>query len=238
MADKLQQYLDNVFSSYRELKSVGELQEELYQNLSDKMQDLKSEGYDDDTAFEMAVNSIGDMTELVGEIGEDSRQLQQVVGINLSMSNLEKSDFKSVVVHDGKFNHSNLNSSDFSDADLSDSTFKASNLENAKFDRANLSHAKFIASNLKGASFELSRLDGANFSYSNLASVSFDGLALNGTVFNNAGLKGTTFRNTTLINVSFKTQVKRAVFDGAVMDKLTYAVLKGYGAKLNNVTVM
>jgi hypothetical protein len=41
-----------------------------------------------------------------------------------------------------------------------------------------------------------------------------------------------------LRNVSSQNaDVRKAVFDGAAMDKLTYAVLKGYGAKLTNVTV-
>ncbi|GMA64353.1 pentapeptide repeat-containing protein [Alicyclobacillus fastidiosus] len=238
MTDKLKEYLEHTFSVYEELKPLEELKEELYQNLQDKMQDFKTEGYDDATALQMTIDSIGEVSELIASIHVDARQLQQIVGMNLSMSNLQYSDLQSVAVHDGKFNYSNLKGSDFSHADLTDSIFKCSNLENAKFDRANLSRAKFRASNLKGASFDGCTLDGTDFSHSNLASVSFDGLILNGTIFNNAGLKGTTFRNSILINVSFKTQAKKAVFDGAVMDKLTYAILQGYGAKLPNVTVV
>ncbi|WP_067620988.1 pentapeptide repeat-containing protein [Alicyclobacillus acidiphilus] len=238
MEGMLQRYLDQMFSSYGELKSMDELKEELYQNLRDKMRDMQSQGYDDETAFQMTVDSIGDLSELIQDISENSRQLQQAVSMDLSRSNLEKSDFRSIAVHDGKFNYSNLRGSDFSDSDLSGSTFKCSNLENVKFDRANLSQAKFMASNLKGASFQGSKLDGTDFGHSDLSSVSFDGMNLNGTVFNNTGLKGTTFRNATLTNVSFKTNVKKAIFDGAVMDKLTYAILKGYGAKLHDVTVV
>ena len=41
--------------------------------------------------------------------------------------------------------------------------------------------------------------------------------------------KGISFKDAVLRNVSFKNVfVKEAVFDGATMDKLTYAVLKGY----------
>ncbi|QQE78853.1 pentapeptide repeat-containing protein [Alicyclobacillus sp. SO9] len=237
MTDTLREHLDKVFSSHEELKTMVELKEELLQNLQERMQDLKEEGYDDETALEMTVNSIGEVSELIGAIGENSRQMQQAVGMNLSMSNLENSDLRQVTVHDGKFNASNLRNSDFSGADLSESSFKASNLENVKFDGANLTRTKITAANLKGASFKDARLDGTDFSSSNLSSVSFDGLTLNQTVFNKAGLKGTTFKNATLMNVSFKTNVKKADFDGAVMDKLTYAILQGYGAKLENVTV-
>jgi BTB/POZ domain-containing protein KCTD9 len=34
------------------------------------------------------------------------------------------------------------------------------------------------------------------------------------------------------------TDTKKAIFDGVTMDKLTYAVLKGNGANLTNVTVI
>jgi hypothetical protein len=36
---------------------------------------------------------------------------------------------------------------------------------------------------------------------------------------------------------SFKTDVRKAIFDGARMDKATYALLKGYKANLAQVTV-
>lgn len=39
-------------------------------------------------------------------------------------------------------------------------------------------------------------------------------------------------------DVIFKTNVKKAIFDGAIMDKLTYAVLKGNNANLTNVTIL
>jgi len=46
------------------------------------------------------------------------------------------------------------------------------------------------------------------------------------------------FRNSVLQNVSFRNvKVQKAIFDGATMDKVTYAALKGYSAKLTNVTV-
>jgi len=71
-----------------------------------------------------------------------------------------------------------------------------------------------------------------------LRGVSFEGLKITGANFDYAGLKGTSFKNAILINVSFKTDVKKTDFDGAKMDKLTYAVLKGYNANLSNVTIL
>jgi hypothetical protein len=41
-----------------------------------------------------------------------------------------------------------------------------------------------------------------------------------------------------LNNVTFHhSKVKHTIFDGATMDKITYALLKGVGANLTNVTV-
>jgi uncharacterized protein YjbI with pentapeptide repeats len=57
-------------------------------------------------------------------------------------------------------------------------------------------------------------------------------------VFDGAGLKNTSFQGATLVNVSFHhSQVKHTIFDGATMDKTTYALLKGAKANLDNVTV-
>ena len=57
-------------------------------------------------------------------------------------------------------------------------------------------------------------------------------------MFGKSGLNGTSFKNAVLQNVSFRNvKVQKAIFDGATMDKVTYAALKGYGAKLTNVTV-
>ena len=62
--------------------------------------------------------------------------------------------------------------------------------------------------------------------------------------FDKAALDGVTFRGATLRDVSFRawsrkyrTAIRTVVFDGARMDKLTYAGLKGMGADLSNVTV-
>lgn len=76
-----------------------------------------------------------------------------------------------------------------------------------------------------------------DFKWADLSGVCFDNQKLSGTIFDSAGLKETSFKNAELVNVSFKTDVKKAFFDGATMDKLTYAILKGYKANLSNVIV-
>ena len=63
-------------------------------------------------------------------------------------------------------------------------------------------------------------------------------MKLSGTIFDYSALKKTSFRNTVLHNVSFKTNVKKTIFDGATMDKVTYAILKGYKADLSKVKII
>jgi uncharacterized protein YjbI with pentapeptide repeats len=237
MNEKLKKYLDEVFSPYGDLKAVKELKEELGNDLQEKLNDLKNGGYDEDTAYHMAIDSIGDVSEVIESINAKTRELQQIVGMDFSKSNLQNSDFKAIKVHDGKFNYSNLQGSDFSHSDLRNSSFKCSNLENVNFDNANLTDAKIEKSSLKGVSFKDSILNGTNFRCADLSGVCFDDQTLNGTIFDYSGLKGTSFRNAVLRNVSFKTDVKKAIFDGATMDKITYAILKGYKANLDNVIV-
>lgn len=238
MKDKLKQYLDSVFSPYEDLKQVSELKEELLHDLQEKLTDLKREGYNDEAAYHMTIDSIGEISELIESINAKTRQIQQIVGMDFSKSDLQNSDFKATTVHDGKFNYSNLQGSDFSYSDLTNSSFKCSNLGNTTFYGANLTGAQLVKSSLKGAVFKDCVFDRTHFKFSELTGVCFDNQTFNGTVFDYAGLYKTSFRNATFKNVSFKTDVKKAIFDGAKMDKPTYALLKGYKADLTNVTVI
>jgi uncharacterized protein YjbI with pentapeptide repeats len=238
MNEKLIKYLDGVFSPYEDLHAVKELKEELFNDLQEKLSDLKNQGYDDEAAYRLTISSIGDVSEIIESITSKTRELQQKVGMDFSKINLQNSDFKKVKVHDGKFNYSALKGSDFSGSHLTNSSFKCSDLSNVRFDDADLTGAKLVKSNLKDASFKGCVLDNTDFSSSDLSGLCFDNLTFNGTIFDYSGLKGTSFRNANFRNVTFKTDVKKAIFDGATMDKLTYAVLKGNNANLTNVTVI
>lgn len=242
MDDRLSNYLDGVFSPYEDLHTVRELKEELLNDLQEKLRDLKNQGYDDATAYRMTIDSVGDIEEVIGSIATKTRELRQMAKRDLSMTNLQDSDLTGIDVPDGKFNYSALKGSDFSGSDLTNSSFKCSDLKAAKFDGANLSGAKLNMCALKAATFENSVLNNTDFSSSDLSGVSFDNQKLNGTIFDQAGLAGTSFRNAVLRNVSFrhvsKKDIRRAIFDGATMDKLTYAVLKGNEANLTNVIVI
>jgi len=238
MNNKLMTHLDKIFGPYAGLNSVKELKEELYSDLLEKMNDLISRGNDEDSALEKTINSIGDVSELIGEICDNTRALQMQVGMDFSMSPLKNSDMSNTKVIDGKFNYSELVGSNFSNSVLKGSKFKCSDMRDCSFDGADLADVEFNKSDLSRATFRNAKIENTRFGLSDLRGVSFEGLKITGANFDYAGLKGTSFKNAVLFNVSFKTDVKKTDFNGASMDKLTYAVLKGFGANLDNVTIL
>ena len=118
MNEKLNQYLNGVFAPYDGVKSVAELMADLRSDLQERFRELKAEGKDDETAFAMTVDSIGDIEGTVQEMANLTRSLERQVLVNFSASNLPKSDFAGVTARKGKFEASMLQGSDFSGADL------------------------------------------------------------------------------------------------------------------------
>ncbi|MDF2652593.1 MAG: low-complexity protein [Paenibacillus sp.] len=231
-------YLNEVFSHYEDLRPIQELKEELLTDLQERLLDLQKDGFDEEAAFQKTIASIGEISELIESIHANTTKLQQIIGIDFSMQNLQKSDLKAIKVHDGKFNYSNLQDSDFSHSDLTNASFKCSNLDRVKFDGANLTGAKISKSNLRGASFKNCTLNLVEFRSCDLTGVCMDNLIFTGTTFHHSDLKGTSFRNVTFQSCSFKADVKKTIFDGAKMDKGTYALLRGFKANLSHVTFL
>jgi uncharacterized protein YjbI with pentapeptide repeats len=284
MNDKLHDYVEGVFAPYEGTKSVSELKADLLADLQERFRELRAEGKDDATAFELTVDSIGDIEQTVQEVSNLSRRLERQMATRFDASDLRGSDFAGVAVRDGKFESSALRGSDFSRADLTGSSFKNSDLADATFDGADLTDARMTTAELARASFHgsvLVRTDfsksgltetrfadaaltdvgfrmtdlkrtafegctftGVDFSYSDLRGLNLDGSTFISVKFDRAALEGVTFRGATLRDVSFRawskkyrTAIRTVIFDGARMDKLTYAGLKGLGADLSNVTV-
>ncbi len=286
MNEQLTNYVNGVFAPYEGVKSVAELKADLLSDLQERFRELKAEGKDDETAFHMTIESIGDIEQTVQEVANLSHSLERQVLINFYGSNLPKSDFAGVIAHQGKFKGSALRGSDFSGADLTGSSFYGSDVREANFDRANLTDCNFSANDLTGANFReailvrttfsTSGLDGAHFigvtltdvkfnstdlrkttfehctflgvdfHYSDLSGQRLDGQTFLGIQFDLPALKDVSFQGATLKNVSFRPvglwSLKRPIqsmhFDGAMMDKLTYAALKGLGADVSKVTVL
>ena len=286
MNEQLTNYVNGVFAPYDGVKSVAELKADLLSDLQERFRELKAEGKDDETAFAMTIESIGDIEQTVQEVANLSRALERQVVINFSASNLPQSDFAGVIAHQGKFKASALRGSDFTGADLTGSSFQSSDVREANFAGANLTDCDFSALDLADANFREAILVRTNFSSSGLVGAKFIGVKLTDVKFNYADLRKTTFerctflgvdfhysdlsgqrldgqtfigvkfdlpalkdvsfQGATLKNVSFRPvgiwSLKRAIqslhFDGAMMDKLTYAALKGLGADVSKVTVL
>lgn len=288
MNTKLTNYLNGVFAPYDGVKSVAELKTDLLSDLQERYSELKTEGKDEETAFAMTIDSIGDIEQTLQEITNLSRSLERQVLTNFSAADLNNSDFAGVTAHKGEFKASALRSSDFSGADLTGSTFMASDVRETNFDKANLTDcnfnvvdltdasfnqtilvrtsfdksclngAKFIdvklfdvtltMSDLRKAVFEHCTFEGVDFNYSDLRGLSLHGLTFVGVKFDKAALNDANFNGATLRNVSFRPAfaltnknyraIKTINFDGAMMDKLTYAALKGLGADISKVTIL
>ncbi|HZO76285.1 MAG TPA: pentapeptide repeat-containing protein [Ktedonobacteraceae bacterium] len=286
MNEQLTNYLDSVFAPYEGVKSAAELKADLLSDLQERFRELKAEGKDDETAFDMTIESIGDIEQTVREVANLSRSLERQVVTNLSASNLPQSDFAGVVVRQGNFQASALRGSDFTGADVTRSSFRSSNVREATFAGANLTDCDFSTADLTDANFREANLVRTNFSatgltraqfigvkltdvtfkytdlrkttferctflgvdfkYSDLSGQRLDGQTFIGVTFDLPALKDVSFQGATLKNVSFRPtgiwSLKRAIqsmnFDGARMDKLTYAALKGLGADVSKVTVL
>ena len=96
--------------------------------------------------------------------------------------------------------------------------------------------------------FENCYFTSVDFIYCDLRVQCLDGLTFIGVKFGDAALNEVTFKGATLRNVSFRPAFaltnrnylafKTINFDGAMMDKLTYAALKGLGVDLSKVIVI
>ena len=103
---------------------------------------------------------------------------------------------------------------------------------------------RFRMTDLRRTIFEGCTFAGVDFSYSDLRGLNLDGATFTSVKFEKVALAEVAFRGATLRDVSFRIRgwkyhntIRTLIFDGARMDKLTYAGLKGLGADLSNVTV-
>lgn len=138
MNDKLNEYVDGVFAPYEGTKSLGELKADLLADLQERFRELRAEGKDEAAAFELTIDSIGDIEETVQEVSNLSRVLERQVVTRFDSTDLRGSDFAGVSARDGRFGTSALRGSNFSHADLTGSTFKSSDLTETNFDGADL----------------------------------------------------------------------------------------------------
>lgn len=232
MNEKLTNYLNGVFAPYDGVKSVEELKADLHSDLQDRFRELKEEGKDDETAFEITIDSIGDIEQTVQEVANLSRSLERQVVTNFSASNLPKSDFAGVIAYKGKFSGSALRGSDFSNADLTGSTFAGSDVREANFDGANLTDCNFSALDLSDTSFIKSILVRTNYSSLGLERAKFIDAKLTDVRLNTTDLRKTIFENCIFDGVEFK----YSDLTGLCLDGQTFIGVKFEKSALNEVT--
>jgi uncharacterized protein YjbI with pentapeptide repeats len=232
MDAKLNQYLSGVFAPYDGVKSVAELKADLLADLQERFRELKAEGKDDETAFQMTIDGIGDIEQTVQEVANLSRLLERQMLTNFSGSNLPKSDFVGVTAHKGKFEGSALRGADFSGADLTGSSFKGSDARETNFDGTNLTDCKFVALDLADASFNKTMLVRTEFSASGLVGAKFIDVKLTDVTITTTDLRKTVFERCVFNGVDFKYSDLR----GLCLDGQTFVSVKFGEATLNEVT--
>ncbi len=231
MYEKLTQYLNGVFAPYEGVKSAAELKADLLSDLQERFRELKAEGQDDETAFALTVDSIGDIEQTVQEVANLSRSLERQVLTNFSAVNLPKSDFAGVTAHKATFEASALRGADFAGADLTGSLFKASDVRDANFDGANLTDCTFSTLELTGASFNRTILVRTVFSKSGLAGAKFTDVTLTDVKLTLSDVRETIFENCIFNGVDFYSDLR-----GLCLDGQTFIGVKFGKAALNDVT--
>ena len=175
-------------------------------------------------------------------------------GADLTGSLFEVSD-----ANEANFDGANLTDCSFSITDLADASFRKSVLVRTNFNKSSLVGTKFTdvkltdvkltMIDLRKTIFENCIFSGVDFKYSDLRGMHFDGHTFIGVQFDKSALNDVSFAGATLRNVSFRLPFsvtnksyrafKTVCFDGAIMDKLTYAGLKGlWVVDLSKVTVI
>ncbi len=183
-------------------------------------------------------------------------QASALRGSDFTGADLTGSSFRSSDVREATFAGANLTDCDFSTLDLADANFREAILVRTNFSKSGLVGAKFIGvklidvnltlTDLRKTTFESCLFIGVDFHYSDLRGLRFDGQTFLGVTFDLPALKDVSFQGATLKKVSFRPvglwSMKRAIqsihFDGAMMDKLTYAALKGLGADVSKVIIL
>ena len=176
-------------------------------------------------------------------------------GSDFSNADLTGSKFKASDMRDVKFDGANLTDANFTTSDLSNASFRRarlvrtdfnmSGLNGVRFADAALTDVAFRKTDLRKTVFERCTFTGVDFSLSDLRGLDFDGAAFTSVKFDRAGLEGLSMRGAILRDCSFRggwskryyKALRTVNFDGARMDKLTFAALKGFGVEPANVTV-
>lgn len=71
MEEKLKDYMENLFRDVPDTEQAREIKEEILQNITDKYHDLLAEGKTEEAAYNIAIEGIGDLSELLDSLKEN-----------------------------------------------------------------------------------------------------------------------------------------------------------------------
>ncbi len=154
---------------------------------------------------------------------------------NFDGTNLTDCTLSANTLTDASFNRTILVRTEFSSSTLAGARFINAELVDAKLIKTDLTETIFQNCVFKGVDFKYSDLRGVRLDGNTFIDVKFDKAALNEATFNGAILKNVSFRSTYALTNKYYRAIKTICFDGAMMDKLTFAALKGMGADLSKV---
>lgn len=193
------------------------------------------------TAIDLQKGDFADVTLHKGKFEASSLR-----GASFARANLTETFFDVVDAREANFDGAGLTDCRFSTTDLTGASFRKSTLlrttlhisgQGAQFIGATLTDVHLIKTDLRKTIFGQCVFNNVDFNQCDLQGMCFDGQTFTGVQFNKCALKDASFRGATLRNVSFTLPfsltnksylaIKTACFDGATMDKLTYAALKG-----------
>ena len=183
MDENLSHFLDGLFARYEETTEVKVLKEELLHDLEERYADLQRQGYDEESAYNLTVSSIGDISELMESVAAQTKTLLQLPRKGFNAANLREADLSGVAGQQSRFNAVDLRDADFSGSDLSGSSFRMCELREACFAGTNLSGATFVWCELRDATFTSAILNQTHFERCEMRDTSFDYLTLNGHSF-------------------------------------------------------
>ena len=178
-------------------------------------------------------------------LGNSNFSGADLTGSRFTSSDVSEADFTEANLTDCILSTTDLTNANFNKTILVRTLFKKLELVNTKFTYAKLQDVKLEMIDLRKTIFENCVFNSVNFKHTDLQGVCFDGQTFIDVEFHNTLLNGATFNGATLKNVSFKSTsvtnkyyrtVKSINFEGAMMDKLTYASFKALGADLSKVT--
>jgi len=78
MEDKIRRHVDDLFAETAPTKKAVELKEEMIQNLSDKYNDLLSDGKTEEAAYNITIAGIGDISPLLAELEKEMINKEEI----------------------------------------------------------------------------------------------------------------------------------------------------------------